>query len=51
MNDGEMLFRLNCARCHTKGWSYYDPNNLDGAAAAAAGQRRVRPQPHATAPR
>ncbi len=28
MNDGEILFRLNCARCHTKGASYYDPNNI-----------------------
>lgn len=28
MSDGEILFRLNCARCHTKGASYYDPNNL-----------------------
>ena len=28
MGEGEVLFRLNCARCHTKGASYYDPNNL-----------------------
>lgn len=28
MNEGEVLFRTNCARCHTKGASYYDPNNL-----------------------
>jgi len=28
MGEGEILFRLNCARCHTKGASYYDPNNL-----------------------
>jgi mono/diheme cytochrome c family protein len=28
MGDGEVLFRVNCARCHTKGASYYDPNNL-----------------------
>jgi mono/diheme cytochrome c family protein len=28
MSDGEILFRLNCARCHTKGASYYDPNNI-----------------------
>ena len=28
MNEGEILFRLNCARCHTKGASYYDPNNI-----------------------
>ena len=29
MGEGEVLFRLNCARCHTKGASYYDPNNLE----------------------
>lgn len=28
MGEGEVLFRLNCARCHTKGASYFDPNNL-----------------------
>jgi mono/diheme cytochrome c family protein len=28
MGDGEILFRLNCARCHTKGASYFDPNNI-----------------------
>jgi mono/diheme cytochrome c family protein len=28
LSDGAILFRLNCARCHTKGWSYYDPTNL-----------------------
>ncbi len=29
--DGGILFRLNCARCHTKGWSYYmnEPARLD----------------------
>jgi len=29
LSDGAILFRLNCARCHTKGWSYYDPTDLD----------------------
>ena len=31
LNDGAILFRLNCARCHTKGWSYYEnePTNPD----------------------
>jgi mono/diheme cytochrome c family protein len=26
-----VLFRLNCARCHTKGWSFFqnDPTNVD----------------------
>jgi mono/diheme cytochrome c family protein len=22
---GNLLFQTNCARCHTKGWSYFDP--------------------------
>ncbi len=31
LSDGGVLFRLNCARCHTKGWSYFenDPANID----------------------
>jgi mono/diheme cytochrome c family protein len=31
LSDGAILFRLNCARCHTKGWSYYEnePENPD----------------------
>jgi len=31
LSDGAVLFRLNCARCHTKGWSYYqnEPENPD----------------------
>ncbi len=29
LSDGAILFRLNCARCHTKGWSYYNPIDLD----------------------
>jgi mono/diheme cytochrome c family protein/cytochrome c553 len=29
LSDGAILFRLNCARCHTKGWSYNDPTNPD----------------------
>jgi mono/diheme cytochrome c family protein len=23
--DGQILFMNNCARCHTRGWSYFDP--------------------------
>ena len=23
--DGEILFQINCARCHTKNWSIFDP--------------------------
>ena len=35
ISDGELLFRQECARCHTKGWSYYDP--LDPSAAPLPG--------------
>jgi mono/diheme cytochrome c family protein len=24
-SDGEVLFMTNCARCHTRGWSYFNP--------------------------
>jgi mono/diheme cytochrome c family protein len=26
-SDGQILFQNNCARCHTRGWSYFDPDN------------------------
>lgn len=31
LSDGAILFRLNCARCHTKGWSYFEnePERVD----------------------
>jgi mono/diheme cytochrome c family protein len=29
--DGALLFQAQCARCHTKGWSYYDPLDPDAA--------------------
>ena len=25
VSDGQLLFELNCARCHTQGWSVFDP--------------------------
>ena len=28
MSDGAVLFRVNCARCHTKNWSFFDPTKL-----------------------
>jgi len=28
--DGQILFMNNCARCHTRGWSYFDPTNPEG---------------------
>lgn len=26
VSDGQLLYELNCARCHTPGWSVFDPN-------------------------
>jgi mono/diheme cytochrome c family protein len=30
--DGATLFKTNCARCHTKGWSYGEPDVMGGGA-------------------
>jgi mono/diheme cytochrome c family protein len=30
VSDGQLLFELQCARCHTKNWSFYDPENPVG---------------------
>ncbi len=43
MGEGEVLFRTNCARCHTKGASYYDPNNLQIPAPAPDGSGAFGP--------
>ncbi|MSO78328.1 MAG: hypothetical protein EXQ79_01835 [Acidimicrobiia bacterium] len=45
LTDGGVLFRLNCARCHTKGWSYYenDPANIDMAPLPAMGSGAYGP--------
>jgi mono/diheme cytochrome c family protein len=29
-SDGEILFNQNCARCHTRGWSYNEPQESAG---------------------
>lgn len=29
ISDGQLLFELNCARCHTKNWSILNPANED----------------------
>jgi mono/diheme cytochrome c family protein len=31
-SDGSVLFKTNCARCHTKGWSYNEPDLMGGGA-------------------
>jgi mono/diheme cytochrome c family protein len=30
VTDGQLLFEINCARCHTKGWSVFDPLLVNG---------------------
>ena len=30
VTDGQFLFELYCARCHTQGWSIFDPTVPDG---------------------
>jgi mono/diheme cytochrome c family protein len=30
VQDGQLLFELNCARCHTAGWSTFDPTAPPG---------------------
>jgi mono/diheme cytochrome c family protein len=30
VSDGQLLFQLQCARCHTKNWSFYDPEKPVG---------------------
>jgi mono/diheme cytochrome c family protein len=30
VTDGQLLFEINCARCHTKGWSPFDPSQVNG---------------------
>jgi mono/diheme cytochrome c family protein len=30
--DGATLFKVNCARCHTRGWSYGEPDVMGGGA-------------------
>ena len=42
-SQGELLFDVNCARCHTKGWSYLDPPDASVPLPAPPGERRVRP--------
>ncbi|MEX2100102.1 MAG: cytochrome c [Acidimicrobiia bacterium] len=29
-STGKVLFMNNCARCHTRGWSYFDPTDPEG---------------------
>jgi mono/diheme cytochrome c family protein len=33
ISEGQALFMANCARCHTKGWSYGEPSVMGGGGA------------------
>jgi mono/diheme cytochrome c family protein len=36
-NEGQVLFENNCARCHTRGWSAYDPLDPNSPQPEASG--------------
>lgn len=41
--EGQLLFLTNCARCHTKGWSFNEPSNPDVPVVAADGSGAFGP--------
>jgi mono/diheme cytochrome c family protein len=43
LSDGAILFRVNCARCHTKNWSFYDPTKLSQPKPAPQGSGAYGP--------
>ena len=43
LSEGAILFRVNCARCHTKNWSFYDPTKLSQPPPAAQGSGAFGP--------
>ena len=42
-NDGQLLFEANCARCHTKGWSFFNPSDSRIALPSAQGTGAMGP--------
>ncbi len=42
-SEGELLFQTNCARCHTKGWSYFNPANGNIPLPSAQGSGALGP--------
>lgn len=42
-SDGQLLFEQQCARCHTRNWSFYDPLNPAGPPPAAQGSGAFGP--------
>jgi mono/diheme cytochrome c family protein len=43
LSEGAVLFRLNCARCHTKNWSFADPTKLNQPQPARQGSGAFGP--------
>jgi mono/diheme cytochrome c family protein len=43
LSEGAVLFRLNCARCHTKNWSFADPTKLNQPPPAPMGSGAFGP--------
>jgi mono/diheme cytochrome c family protein len=43
LSEGAILFRLNCARCHTKNWSFFDPTKLNQPPPAPQGSGAYGP--------
>ena len=43
LSEGAILFRLNCARCHTKNWSFFDPTKLNQPPPARMGSGAYGP--------
>jgi mono/diheme cytochrome c family protein/cytochrome c553 len=37
LSEGALLFEINCARCHTQNWSFFDPTKLGQPAPAPQG--------------
>ncbi len=43
LSEGALLFRVNCARCHTKNWSFEDPTKLGQPGPAPQGSGAFGP--------
>jgi mono/diheme cytochrome c family protein len=43
-SEGELLFDVNCARCHTRGWSYLDPSDASVPLPAEPGSGAYGPK-------
>ena len=43
LSEGALLFELNCARCHTENWSFFDPTKLGQPAPAPQGSGAFGP--------